>query len=71
MANRLLVLQDKLLLRRRAIMETVFDQLKHLLHIEHTRHRSPMNFAVNLLADLVAYCHQPTKPSIYRQDDHN
>jgi hypothetical protein len=66
MANRLLLLHDKLLLRRRSFLETVFDQLKHLVHIEHTRHRSPTNFAVNLVAGLIAYCHQPNKPSIYR-----
>jgi hypothetical protein len=63
MANRLLVLHAKVLLRRRALLETVFDQLKHLLQIEHTRHRSPANFAANLVAGLVAYCHQPTKGS--------
>lgn len=66
MANRLLLLHDKVLLRRRSLVETVFDQLKHLLQIDHSRHRSPSNFAVNLVAGLVAYCHQPTKPSIYR-----
>lgn len=66
MVNRLISLHDKVLLRRRALIETVFDQLKHLLQIEHTRHRSPTNFAVNLVAGLVAYCHQPNKPSIYR-----
>jgi hypothetical protein len=66
MANRLLLLHEKVLLRRRALMETVFDQLKHLLQIEHTRHRSTHNVAVNLVAGLVAYCHQPHKPSIYR-----
>ena len=66
MANRLLLLQDKVLLRRRGLIETVFDQLKHLMQIEHSRHRSPTNFAVNLLAGLVAYCHQPVKPSIGR-----
>lgn len=66
MANHLLLLQEKVILRRRALVETVFDQLKHLLQIEHTRHRSPTNFAVSLLAGLVAYCHQPTKPSIQR-----
>jgi transposase len=66
MTNRLLLLHDKVLLRRRAIMETVFDQLKHLMQIEHTRHRSPANFAVNLLAGLIVYCHQDKKPSIYR-----
>ena len=66
MANRLLLLHDKILLRRRALLETVFDQLKHLLQIEHTRHRSPTTFAVNLVAGLIADCHQPTKPSICR-----
>lgn len=66
MTNRLLLLHDKVLLRRRALMETVFDQLKHLMQIEHTRHRSATNFAVNLVAGLIAYCHQPNKPSIYR-----
>jgi len=66
MTNRLLLLQDKVLLRRRALLETMFDQLKHLLQIEHTRHRSATNFAVNLVAGLIAYCHQPSKPSIYR-----
>jgi len=66
MANRLLLLHDKILLRRRALLETVFDQLKHVLQIEHTRHRSPTTFAVNLVAGLIADCHQPTKPSICR-----
>ena len=66
MQNRLLLLQEKVLLRRRALVDTVFDQLKHLLHMDHTRHRSPTKFAVNLVAGLVAYCHQPNKPSIYR-----
>ena len=66
MANRLLLLHEKVILRRRALVETVFDQLKHLLQIEHSRHRSPTNFAVNLLAGLTAYCHQPNKPSICR-----
>lgn len=64
MANRLMLLHDKLILRRRVLVESVFDQLKHLMQIEHTRHRSPTNFAINLLAGLVAYCHQPNKPSI-------
>lgn len=66
MSNRLLLLHEKVILRRRALIETVFDQLKHLMQIEHTRHRSPTNFAVNLIAGLIAYCHQPSKPSLYR-----
>jgi len=45
-------------------METIFDQLKNISQIEHTRHRSPTNFLVNLVAGLIAYTHQPHKPSI-------
>ncbi len=44
MVNRLLPLADKLLLRKRAIIESIFDQLKNISQIEHTRHRSPVNF---------------------------
>jgi hypothetical protein len=50
MKNQLMPLADKLLLRKRAIIETIFDQLKTISQIEHTRHRSPVNFVVNLLA---------------------
>lgn len=69
MRNRLLTLTDKLLLRKRAIIESVNDQLKNICQIEHTRHRSPFNFLVHLLASLTAYCHQPKKPSLHL--DHN
>ena len=55
---------DQALLRKRSLLETVFDELKNLCQIEHTRHRSPMNFAVNLMAGIVAYCLQPVKPRI-------
>jgi hypothetical protein len=64
MSNRLLTPTDKLLQRKRAITETIHDQLKNQAQIEHSRHRSPTNFLVNLLAGLVAYCHQIKKPSI-------
>ncbi len=64
MKNRLMPLQDKLLLRKRSIIETINDQLKNISQIEHTRHRSFYNFMVNLLAGLAAYCHQPKKPSL-------
>lgn len=59
-----LPLLDKLLLRKRAIVETIIDQLKNISQIEHTRHRSPINFLVNLVCGLIAYCHQPKKPSL-------
>ena len=64
MHNKLLPLADKLLLRKRAIIETINDQLKNIVQIEHTRHRSPVNAMANSLAALVAYTHQPCKPSL-------
>jgi hypothetical protein len=64
MRGQLMLLSDRLLLRKRFIIETITDQLKNISQIEHTRHRSPTNFAVNLLAGLIAYTHQPKKPSI-------
>ena len=64
MKNRLLPLIDKLLLRKRAIIESVVDQLKNISQIEHTRHRSPINCFINIIAGLIAYCHQPKKPSL-------
>jgi transposase len=64
MKNKLMPLANKLLLRKRAIAETIIDQLKNISQIEHTRHRSPVNFLVNLVCGLIAYCHQPSKPSL-------
>lgn len=64
MEPQLLRWEDKLHLRKRAIVETIIDQLKNISQIEHTRHRSPLNFFVNVLCGLIAYCHQPKKPSL-------
>ena len=64
MHNKLLPLVDKLLLRKRALIETLNDQLKNISQSEPTRHRSVVNWMVNLLAGLVAYTHQPKKPSL-------
>jgi hypothetical protein len=64
MKNRLMPLMDKLLLRKRAIIESIVDQLKNISQIEHTRHRSPVNCFINIIAGLIAYCHQPKKPSL-------
>jgi DNA-binding TFAR19-related protein (PDSD5 family) len=55
---------DQLLLCKRAIIETVNDQLKNISQIEHTRHRSQRNFLVNLMGGLIAYRLQPKKPSL-------
>jgi hypothetical protein len=64
MKQKLMPLMDKILLRKRSLIETVNDQLKNISQIEHTRHRSPANFLINLLSGLVAYMHQPKKPSL-------
>ena len=64
MKNRLMPWMDKLLLRKRAIIESVIDQLKNISQIEHTRHRNPINAFINIIAGLIAYSHQPKKPSL-------
>jgi Transposase DDE domain len=69
MKNRLMHLSDKLLLRKRAIIEAIIDQLKNISQIEHSRHRSPTNFVVHLLAGLIAYSHQDKKPGLHL-DEH-
>jgi hypothetical protein len=63
MKNKLLPLFDKILLRKRSIIESV-DPLKNISQIEHSRHRSPVNFFVNLIAGLVAYTFREKKPSL-------
>lgn len=57
-------------LRKRAMVESIHDQLKHISQIERSRHRSPINFVVNLLSGLIADCHQPKKPSLRLEPDH-
>lgn len=64
MKGRLMLLSDKLLLRKRSIVETIIDQMKNISQIEHTRHRSGTGFLTNVICGLIAYCHQPKKPSL-------
>jgi len=64
MKNVPMPLMDNILLRKRAIVETIIDQLNNISQIEHARHRSPINFLVNLLCGLIAYCRRPKKPSL-------
>ena len=59
-----MTMTDRILLRRRAIIETIIDQLKNISQIEHSRHRSISNFFVNVLCGLIAYCRSPLKPSL-------
>lgn len=64
MKQRLLGVWDQLLLRKRALIETINDQLKNICQIEHSRHRSPANFLVNLMAALIAYTYKEKLPSL-------
>lgn len=68
--NRLVKLIDKILLRKRAVIESVNDHLKNICQIGHSCHRSPFNFLVNLMAGLVAYNYLPKKRliDIYPKD---
>ena len=69
MKNSLILLQDKIALRKRALIETVNDELKNICQIEHTRHRSFENFTTNLLSILIAYFFFDKKPSINLQEN--
>lgn len=62
MRNMLMSAEDKILLRKRAVIETVNDELKNIAQIEHSRHRSFNNFIVNILSAIAAYCFFPKKP---------
>jgi hypothetical protein len=64
MRNYLMPLADKLMLRKRFVIETVLDTLKSEMGLEHSRHRSVVNAMVHILSCLVAYAFRPGKPSI-------
>ena len=65
MKNKLMDFQDRLILRKRSIIETINDFLKNICQIEHSRHRSVHNFLVNLVSALCAYSLLPKKPSLF------
>ena len=64
MKNKLLSWKEKILLRKRSLIETVFDYLKNKFQLEHTRHRSPWNAIVHILATLISYSFKSHKPKI-------
>jgi hypothetical protein len=68
MKNRLIPLRDRILLRKRSVIETINDELKNIGDIEHSRHLSVYNFIMNLIAALGAYCFFDKKPSIRIND---
>lgn len=64
MKNSLMSVSDKIMLRKRALVESVNDELKNIAQIERSRHRSFANFITNALSAIAAYCIFPKKPSI-------
>ena len=69
MKNKLMDYYDRLMLRKRTVIESVNDFLKNICNIEHSRHRSITNFLVNLVSALAAYSFLPKKPSICSTSD--
>ena len=64
MQNRLVVLEKKLLTRKRFVIGTIVDQLRNISQLEHTGHRSTSNRIVNLIAGLIACTWQAKQPSL-------
>ncbi|MCR4624015.1 MAG: transposase [Alphaproteobacteria bacterium] len=62
-SNILMSFEEKILLRKRSLVETVFDYLKNKFMLEHSRHRSFINMLVHIISTLTAYQLKSTKPS--------
>jgi len=71
MKNKFVDLYDKIILRKRAVIESVNDFLKNICQIEHSRHRSIPNFLVNLVSAIAAYSFIPKKPSVFIDNTDN
>ena len=71
MKNVLMELKDKILLRKRSVIETINDELKNICQVEHSRHRSFNNFITNLIAGLIAYSFFEKKPAIKYQPENS
>ncbi len=64
MKNILMEMKDKILLRKRSVIETINDELKNICSIEHSRHRSFENFITNMISGSIAHCFFPKNPAI-------
>lgn len=64
MKQRLMPIYDKIMLRKRSIIESLNDMLKNVAQLVHTRHRSVHNFLMNLLGAMGAYCFFAVKPKV-------
>ncbi|WP_018620655.1 IS982 family transposase [Spirosoma luteum] len=70
MKNSVMDLDDKLRLKKRALIESVNDILMSVMDVDHSRHRSPLNAIVHTMAGLVAYHFYDTKPSVFVKPVH-
>lgn len=66
MKNKLIDFTDKMILKKRGIVESVIDIIKVHLSVDHSRHRSQRAFFSNLFSGLIAYAFYPTKPCVAR-----
>lgn len=64
MKSKALSNEEKLLLRKRSVIETVNDELKNICQVEHTRHHSISGFLLNIMSTIADYSFFPKKPSI-------
>jgi hypothetical protein len=71
MKNTLVKMDQKIKLRKRAVIESVNDILTSVFDIEHSRHRKPVNAFAHLFSGLIAYCFYENKPAVYLPQDHN
>ena len=55
---------DEVLLKKRMLIEPVIKELKTQTVLEHSRHRSFVNFRVNVVSALIAYQLLESKPSV-------
>lgn len=70
MKNSLMDIDDKLRLKKRALIESVNDILMSVMDVDHSRHRSPVNALVHTMSGLVAYHFYDTKPSVFVKPVH-
>ena len=71
MKNKLMLFEDKILLKKRCVIESVGNILKNVFNLEHTRFRSKANFLSNIFSTLIAYCFKSSKPSVLKVNSVN
>jgi hypothetical protein len=64
MKNKLKNFSERKILAQRGVIESVFDILKSVCNVEHTRHRRPVNAFTHMFSGLIAYQFMDEKPAI-------